>query len=474
LGSTDHGGLCYYTYFTPLESLFSYPNVRGAGPDLTPDAAFFTRSSIGSSRYCASCRGEYALALRTWWSLLAQRTRENSWVVDSALVLFAVWGFVQALAGKRGGAVKTLSQVHRTTRLPVMRRLVEGYVVANRGVLYQEPPPSETPNLKKYFGRRLLVLKPPLAGGEKGVLFVSFSDMFRLLYSFMDVEKLLHDYTFVFEPSYPGFCHPELLKYTRWSEEIFVLAGEEGDFDFLARLNSNLVPVQLGPADWVDPRIAEPYLGQPKQFDIVMNAGWMALKRHYVLFRMLANARRSYKTLLIGFGYPRTEIENLAAYYGVREQITIVEDVPYEVVMELTCRARVSVILSLKEAGPRATAESMFCGVPTIVLSNLIGGIRKNIVPATGLFAKELDLEAAIETLVHAELRPRMWALQHISCFKSSENLNTILQEHALRKGRPWTENLVCRSNSPDSTYAFAGDRERLNRWNDGLSAYLS
>jgi glycosyltransferase involved in cell wall biosynthesis len=386
------------------------------------------------------------------------------------------WGFVQAIAGKKRGAINALSQVHRTTRIPWFRRFVEPYIVANREAIYRGQTSPNQPDLKPLFGNRLMVLKPPAAGGERGVLFVMVNDTIRLLCAGMNLQKLLDDYTLVFEPSWSGYCHPELLEYTRWNEEIFVLAAEENDFAFLKRLGSNLVPVGLGPCDWVDPRAAEPYLGNPKEFDIVMNSNWADWKRHYVLFRMLQNAKQRYKVALIGVywgGKTRADIERLAGFFGVADRIAIFDWIPYEQVMDITCRSRVSILLSLKEGSNRAIAEGIFCNVPVVVLSNHVGGIRKNVVPETGLLAEERHLESAIARLSQGGISPREWGLEHISCFKSTEVLNSILREHALRQGRPWTQDIAVRSNSPESSYASAEDAERLASWNDGLKDYL-
>jgi glycosyltransferase involved in cell wall biosynthesis len=357
-----------------------------------------------------------------------------------------------------------------------MRRLVEPYIIANVSSIYQAPEALPKPELSRFFGNRLAVLKAPAGGGEKGVLFVMVSDMFRLLHAGMNLPKLLEDYTLVFEPSWSGYCHPELLEYTRWNQETFILAAEEYDFGFLKRLNSNLIPVDLGPCDWVDPRVATPYLANPKEFDIVMNSNWGAWKRHHVLFRMLRNAKQRYNVVLIGVnwsGKTRADIERLASFFGVVDQIVIFEHIPYEQVMDLTCRSRVSILLSLKEGSNRAIAESIFCNLPVVTLSSHVGGIRKNVVPETGLIADERHLEFAISRLLRANLNPREWGLENVSCFKSSEKLNLILREHALRQGRPWTQDIAGRSNSPESKYLYLEDAERLAPWNEALKNYM-
>jgi len=414
---------------------------------------------------------------KTWRLVMQQRALESKWVVHSGLALLMAWGFFLALLGRRVGAIKALSQVHRTTRIPWFKKLVEPYILANRDATYRDIQYLTKPDLSPYFGKRLMVLKPPLSCGEKGVLFVMVNDTIRLLHTGMNLSKLLNNYTLVFEPSWSSYCHPDLLEYTRWSEEIFVLSAEENDFAFLNRLGANLVPVSLGPCDWVDPRAAVPYLDNPKEYDIVMNSNWGPWKRHYVLFDMLRKSQKHYKVALIGSPWfsasTRHDIERLVSYYGVASQVAIFDSIPYQQVMEITCRSRVSVLLSLKEGSNRAIAESIFCNVPVLALSNHVGGIRKNIVPETGILAEQTNLESAIAKLAESDIRPREWGLEHISCFKSTEKLNSVLREHALRQGRPWTEDIAARSNSPESSYASSQDKSRFSSWNEGLKDYL-
>jgi glycosyltransferase involved in cell wall biosynthesis len=413
---------------------------------------------------------------KTWCSLVSQRARENQWIVHSGLFLLILWGFGQLLGGKRAKCIKAFCQVHRTTRLRWMRQLVETHIIANLDAIYREPRPSLGLDLRSFFGNRFLVLKAPAPKGEKGVLLVMFSEMFRLLHSRINLEKLLADYTLVLEPSWSGYCGPDLLDLTREAEKIFVLAAEEGDFAFLRRLGSNLIPIDLGPCDWVDPRAMESYLANPKDFDIVMNSMWASFKRHHVLFRMLASAKKRYKVVLIGepgLGKTQADIEQLADFYSVADQITILDRISYDEVMDVTCRSRVSVLLSLKEGSNRAVAESIFCNLPVVVLSNHVGGIKKNVVPQTGLLIDERNLEATIIQLLHSSINPREWGMEHISCFKSSAKLNAILRDHALSNGQPWTQDIAGRSNSPESTYIHPYDVERLRPWNAKLTNYL-
>lgn len=129
-------------------------------------------------------------------------------------------------------------------------------------------------------------------------------------------------------------------------------------------------------------------------------------------------------------------------------------------------------LLSLKEGGNRAIAESIFCNVPVLLLRQHIGGVAKNIVPQTGVSIEEKDLEWATEHLLRKNIDPRQWGLEHISCSKSSDRLNGILREHAVLQGRPWTEDIAERSNSPEGRYVFDVDARRLRIHNEALKKY--
>jgi glycosyltransferase involved in cell wall biosynthesis len=396
-------------------------------------------------------------------------------LIEPALLGLAAAGGGLALVGKRARAVRLLAQVHRTTRVDAVKRLAELYVMRHPAAAFHRDAGEE--DISRLFGGRISVLKEPGANGERGVLFVMFTEILAAIFSQMDVRRLTSDYTIVSEPSWSGYCDDAILRWTQIDDPVFVLAAQKDDFGFLERLNSNLIPVPLGPCDWVDAGVAEPFLENRKEFDIVMNSHWGESKRHHVLFRMLSQAKRRYKVLLIGArwaGRTSDDIRSLAAYYGVEDQLTIIEHIAYSDVMDLTCRARVSILLSLKEGSNRAIAESIFCNVPVIVLSTHVGGIVKNVQPETGLLIRESQLEEAVETLLEANLNPRRWGLENASHARSTEKLNAILRANALERGEPWTRDIAPRSNSPESKYTNADDAARLAAWNASLKNYLA
>ena len=208
-----------------------------------------------------------------------------------------------------------------------------------------------------------------------------------------------------------------------------------------------------------------------------MNANWSSSKRHYILFEKLKELP-DLKVVLIGLpwgGGTIDEIKALAQYYGVGNQLTILELIPYEEVIKMTAQSKIGLLLSLKEGSNRAIPECLFCDVPAIVLTQNIGGVKKVINPQTGLHVTEDKLVWAIRFMLDNlnSYSPRKWALDHISCLVTTGNLNSGLREYALSRGEPWTRDIVPRTNAPESKYYNAGDEEEYKMDNFNLKEYF-
>jgi hypothetical protein len=407
-----------------------------------------------------------------------QRVKENRTLIELILLFLCIFGAANwILRNKRLGFV-LLAQVHRSSHNRTLRAAVEARIRAYIPDSRERPVTLTLSEFKHFFSTRIMVLKAPVSSAEKGVLHVKFSELIQELPCFFDMNRLLNDYILVLEPSWTGYCDAGILQYRRFNDDVFVLSPEIHDFQFLTSLNSNLIPVYLGPCDWVDPRISHEFIGCEKRFDIVMNAHWGESKRHYLLFATLAQLPKDIRVALIGVpwrGRTSTDILRLATYYGVRDQLTIFERLPYTEVMQICCQSKCGILLSLKEGGNKALAEMIFCDIPVILLEHHVGGIRKNIVPETGLIVRQAELFSSILELIDGSrsFSPRKWAMESISCFVSRRKLNDVIMERAISTGAPWSTDIVCRSNSPESRYCDDNDYRFFSRYNDGLATYL-
>jgi hypothetical protein len=410
---------------------------------------------------------------------IATSIRESIPASEVAFQLLYLWVRIRAMVGSEDGLLELACRIHRWTRRSKLRESLEKIIEPRVATTYQHRATREAAKqVEASFGGWIRVLKEPREG-EKGVLFVMFSESLRRIREGMDVEQLLMDYQLVVEPSWSGYCDPDFLYFTQFSDPIFILAAEQGDFEFLTRLDTNLIPVPLGPCDWVNPGIAEPFVGSPKRFDIVMNANWGPAKRHHVLFKLLSDLEQPLEVALIGGpwgGGTKDAVLKLADQYGVRHNLTVFETIPYEKVMEVTAASRISILLSRKEGSNRALAESIFCDVPVVLLDEHVGGIRKNVVAETGWIVPERELASMFMEMLNTagSMSPRAWALEHISHKKSGDFLNQFLRESSAARGLPWSRDLVDHSNSPDVTYECSpAEEESLRAANARLGRYL-
>ena len=406
-----------------------------------------------------------------------QKASENRLIVFLAVAFYALRGLLSRLTGRRTRAWELLSQVHRTSPSGTITRAVEPILIRDRDAVWDRWGQPDRAEVERLLGIRLLVTKAP-SGEEKGVVFVKFSETIDLVARTLDLSALLRDYHLVVEPSWSGYCDRTFFHFTQFDEPVFVMAPRAEDYRLIAATESNLVPIRCGPSDWVDPRIAEPYLDQPKRFDLVFNSNWLKLKRHYVLFSMLARLERKIDVVLIGARMAdRTEgdIRKLAARYGVLDQLTFVEGIQFEEVMRINCQSRMAMLLSLKEGSNRAIAESLFCDIPAIVLEEHVGGITKNIVPDTGEIVPERRLGAGVLDVLDNldRYRPRAWALENISCFVTSRLVNDTVRAEAVRRGEPWSRDIAPKTNSPEMRFIHPEDEQRLAGAHRELTRYL-
>jgi hypothetical protein len=316
--------------------------------------------------------------------------------------------------------------------------------------------------------RDLIVLKAATAN-EQGVILLKYARTFSAVHALLDMPRLLQRYTFVLEPCWAGYCDPSLLMFVTPGNPVFVQCFTEEDYDFVAEVGAPLVPIRLGPADWVDADLFSPAQGVEKSYDLVMVANWGGHKRHAQLFRTLEQITdRRVRVLLIGFPWAGRTGEDVrreaAAIRNDRITVDIVENLPARDVVARVSQCKVFVFLSRKEGDNKALVESMFLDVPAIVYEQTIGGATSRINPATGVFASDDQLADKIRYMLdhHDEFAPRKWALAH-----SGSNVATRLLDETIRRvvvdaGGRYTHSIVEKTNSPNLAYKDPTARARF------------
>lgn len=298
----------------------------------------------------------------------------------------------------------------------------------------------------------MFVAKPYKGPREKGVIFLMYSIGFNAFFKQYDVQALLQDYFLVLEPEWAGYCKPEILVYASISSSpVIVQATEPLDYSFIQQLDSNLVPVDFGASDWLDPGQFFPIDGAEKKYDCIMVCDWYNYKRHYALFRALANVKEhNLKVLLVSNATGILEtLKNVAYFYDVLDNLVFMQSVSQERLNILYNESKVNILLSYKEGSNKTLFEGMFANTPAILTKDNIGVKKSYINDATGRVIDERQLP---ETLVmfsreYAKFQPRHWVLENISCHRTTQKLSSVLESISSRNGDEWTEELRVKVN---------------------------
>lgn len=399
-----------------------------------------------------------------------------------------VWvrSLLHHLRGRRYHEACDLCWLGRVSRVPLLKTVADRYVVhlikdVKRGggnellraflrsdaaaAVKEQYATGNAGGLDIY--RDLIILKEPRSD-EKGVLLIKYTPTFDAFLAMFDLEAVQDRYYIVLEPSWAGYCDPSILMFIADSHPVWVQCFTEEDYAFIDSFKSNLVPVRLGPADWINPQRFPDGILVEKKYDIVMVANWGRHKQHKQLFRALREMTgRELDVLLIGFEWGgRTRQDLLAEAQGLPRSVRlhIKEDVPHEMVGEYISQSKMLVFLSKKEGDNKALVEGMFCNVPAIVYSETIGGAKNRINQETGILSSYADLGGRIVYMLdhYQEFAPRAWALCHTGCTAATHILNAALERVAREKGDAYLSRISEKANSPNLVYVHAEDERKF------------
>jgi glycosyltransferase involved in cell wall biosynthesis len=266
---------------------------------------------------------------------------------------------------------------------------------------------------------------------QKGVLIVKYSYYFALLFKLFDTKTISERYHIVLEPSWAGFCDPSILLYTNLSEPVFVMTYENRDRRFIEALDTNLVPVDIGPNWWVNHEMFDIQSKQLRDIDIVSVASWSEFKRHSFLFtalKKLKNEGHDLKAVMVGYPGDMTldDIKAQAKFCGVEDCVEFYEWLSPEGVSDILKRSKVNVLWSRFEGNNRAIIEGMFCDSPCIMRKgHNYGESYDYINELTGVFSDERDLPQNIINIVQGDSKfsPREYVLENHNCIRATEIL---------------------------------------------------
>jgi glycosyltransferase involved in cell wall biosynthesis len=294
-----------------------------------------------------------------------------------------------------------------------------------------------------------LVLKTPGPDGEKGVLYCSFEYNWLRLVAHCRAEKFLADYLLVGASSWSPPDYAAMLSMAGLSEDpIFIGVSNRADAATYALLAPRVRAVPILASDWINPDFYAPQPSASRDIDILMVANFSAFKRHWLLFEALSRMKRDLRVTLIGIPSPgrgERELRDEARAIGVRQDLEILSNTPIETVTSYQCRAKTSVILSLREGSCVAVAESLFAGAPVAMLRGAHVGSKAYINPDTGVLVGERQLHHELSAFLERSetFRPREWAIANISCHQASRRLNALLRDYAVQAEQPWTQDIA-------------------------------
>ena len=287
--------------------------------------------------------------------------------------------------------------------------------------------------------RRTIILRHPGTAHNrawKGILVITFTRTSSFYYRHIDFRRLANEYHVFLEPSWMGYCDPDILFWALSSAPVFVEASEIRDRQFLATLNRNLIAVDFGASDWVDERIFQPLPNVRKIYDVTYVANRGAYKRPHVFFRAVKKAVAKNSQFRAAFvcaswGGSRDTIRDLIEHYGLGDNLVLLESLSTEEVNTVLNQSKLCVLLSRKEGSNRSLFEAMFANTPALVLSENVGVNKSYFNAETGVVADEADLAEAIVSVSgrYFEFRPRQWAMQNISAHATRRKLISAIQK---------------------------------------------
>lgn len=318
--------------------------------------------------------------------------------------------------------------------------------------------------------RDIIILKENKSN-EKGVLLIKYTPTFDAFLSFFDLERTLKDYYIVLETSWSGACDPSILMFISSFNKVIIQLPEEDDFNFIASLNTNLVPIQLGSGDWVDTETFSINPSTIKKYDIIMVANWGEYKKHDELFKALAKINsRPIKVMLIGFEWGgRTKkdiIDEMNSYNLVNVSFEFKESIPPKEVKKYLNASKVFILLSKKEGGNKAMVEGFFCNVPALLYENNKGGSKEKINSQTGILSSYEELSKNILYMLdnYKNFSPREWALKNTGCKNATIKLNQFIKNIAEKNGGKWIVDIVEKVNIPNLAYKNIEDKSKFNK----------
>jgi glycosyltransferase involved in cell wall biosynthesis len=245
-------------------------------------------------------------------------------------------------------------------------------------------------------------------------------------------------------PDYASFANLAGLS----KDPIFMGLSNTADLRNYRLLEPVIRAVPLMACDWINPDLYVPRPLRDREIDILMVANWLPFKRHWLLFEALRRMDPTLRVVLIGRnGDGRTEstIRDEARSFGVRQDLELLTNIDIEQVTAYQCNSRIATLLSDREGSCVAVTECMFANTPVAMMQDSHVGSKAHVNEQTGVLMRRGQVDTALNTLLERceSLAPRQWAVENITCHRSSRILNDSLRDYCLSVGQPWTRDIM-------------------------------
>ncbi|WP_179959393.1 glycosyltransferase [Marinobacter changyiensis] len=314
--------------------------------------------------------------------------------------------------------------------------------------------------------KRTLIIKAPkiLENGnlEKGIMLIKFTDSFLVMFSKFDFNAISEKFHIVLEPSWAGYCLPQILVWASLRQPVIIQASGKQDFKFISGFSDNLYPIDIGSGNWVDDshfKVLEYY--NQKKYDAVYVANYNSIKRHHVLFKgiELLKPKIDLKVALIcsSHGGQRDLVALLIKYYRADKNVSLFEDLSKVELNEILNQSKTNMLLSIKEGSNRSIFEGFFSGTPAILLNENVGVNREHVNSYTGMIVEERRLSDALENMYYNynKFSPSIWAKQNISCEASTHKIVSLIRR--IEDNEQWANKseIALKVNNPEATLKF-------------------
>lgn len=313
--------------------------------------------------------------------------------------------------------------------------------------------------------KRILILKKPKLTNkkvtEKGAIVIKFTETFPVIYQSLNVKSLGEHYNIILEPSWVGYSLPEIIVWCSLDPiKVFVMCPYKDDYEFISALQSNLIPLSLGPSDWVNPNTFYKIENTQKIYDAIYIANNDPIKRVERYIKSVVKIRKKipdFKAALVlaSHGNAKKEVEGVLRFYKNSAKISCFNSMTQPELNQIFNQSKVNLLVSLREGSNKGLAEGLFSGTPGLLITENVGGNHAHMNNFTGKTVPDKGLE---ETMLwfydnYQDFAPDVWVRDNMEPSISAMKLSESIKAVELAEGRQWTNDLYAKVNTPELSY---------------------